>query len=146
MLSLNLLSFSYEHGFIVSVWSKHSLTHSSSLCTPGEFGEVYKGRLKLPGKREIYVAIKTLKAGYSEKQRRDFLSEASIMGQFDHPNIIRLEGVVTKSRPVMIVTEFMENGALDSFLRVNATSKTSTLSVYSLSVSFFPSGMEKYIA
>lgn len=84
----------------------------------GEFGEVYKGRLKLPGKREIYVAIKTLKAGYSEKQRRDFLSEASIMGQFDHPNIIRLEGVVTKSRPVMIVTEFMENGALDSFLRV----------------------------
>ncbi|KAG7261025.1 hypothetical protein CRUP_035855 [Coryphaenoides rupestris] len=85
----------------------------------GEFGEVYKGRLKLPGKREIYVAIKTLKAGYLEKQRRDFLSEASIMGQFDHPNIIRLEGVVTKSRPVMIVTEFMENGALDSFLRQN---------------------------
>ncbi|XP_053163786.1 ephrin type-B receptor 1 isoform X3 [Hemicordylus capensis] len=85
----------------------------------GEFGEVYKGRLKLPGKREIYVAIKTLKAGYSEKQRRDFLSEASIMGQFDHPNIIRLEGVVTKSRPVMIITEFMENGALDSFLRQN---------------------------
>ncbi|XP_037537256.1 ephrin type-B receptor 1, partial [Nematolebias whitei] len=85
----------------------------------GEFGEVYKGRLKLPGKREIYVAIKTLKAGYVDKQRRDFLSEASIMGQFDHPNIIRLEGVVTKSRPVMIVTEFMENGALDSFLRQN---------------------------
>lgn len=91
---------------------------SDSVFPPGEFGEVYKGRLKLPGKREIYVAIKTLKAGYSEKQRRDFLSEASIMGQFDHPNIIRLEGVVTKSRPVMIVTEFMENGALDSFLRV----------------------------
>nr|NP_001084070.1 ephrin type-B receptor 1-A precursor [Xenopus laevis]Q91571.1 RecName: Full=Ephrin type-B receptor 1-A; AltName: Full=Tyrosine-protein kinase receptor XEK; Flags: Precursor [Xenopus laevis]AAA74888.1 receptor tyrosine kinase [Xenopus laevis] len=85
----------------------------------GEFGEVYKGRLKLPSKREISVAIKTLKAGYSEKQRRDFLSEASIMGQFDHPNIIRLEGVVTKSRPVMIITEFMENGALDSFLRQN---------------------------
>lgn len=89
------------------------------LAIAGEFGEVYKGRLKLPSKREIYVAIKTLKAGYSEKQRRDFLSEASIMGQFDHPNIIRLEGVVTKSRPVMIITEFMENGALDSFLRVS---------------------------
>lgn len=44
------------------------------------------------------------------------------MGQFDHPNIIRLEGVVTKSRPVMIVTEFMENGALDSFLRVRDAS------------------------
>lgn len=77
-----------------------------------------RGRLKLPGRREIIVAIKTLKVGYTDRQRRDFLSEASIMGQFDHPNIIRLEGVVTKSRPVMIVTEFMENGALDSFLRV----------------------------
>ncbi|KAL3976740.1 poly [ADP-ribose] polymerase 2/3/4 [Sarotherodon galilaeus] len=85
----------------------------------GEFGEVYKGRLKPVGKKEIPVAIKTLKVGYSERQRRDFLSEASIMGQFDQPNIIRLEGVVTKSRPTMIITEFMENGALDSFLRQN---------------------------
>ncbi|XP_077783352.1 ephrin type-A receptor 3 isoform X1 [Podarcis muralis] len=83
----------------------------------GEFGEVCSGRLKLPSKKEISVAIKTLKVGYTDKQRRDFLGEASIMGQFDHPNIIRLEGVVTKSKPVMIVTEYMENGSLDSFLR-----------------------------
>lgn len=55
------------------------------------------GRLKLPGKREIPVAIKALKAGYTDKQRRDFLSEASIMAQFDHPNVIHLEGVVTRS-------------------------------------------------
>lgn len=66
----------------------------------------------------MFVAIKTLKSGYTEKQRRDFLSEASIMGQFDHPNVIHLEGVVTKSSPVIIITEFMENGSLDSFLRV----------------------------
>ncbi|XP_019901021.2 ephrin type-B receptor 1 isoform X1 [Esox lucius] len=85
----------------------------------GEFGRGVQGSPEAARQREIYVAIKTLKAGYVEKQRRDFLSEASIMGQFDHPNIIRLEGVVTKSRPVMIVTEFMENGALDSFLRQN---------------------------
>lgn len=65
------------------------------------------------------MAIKTLKGGYTERQRREFLSEASIMGQFEHPNIIRLEGVVTNSVPVMILTEFMENGALDSFLRVS---------------------------
>ncbi|XP_077150222.1 ephrin type-A receptor 6 isoform X1 [Ranitomeya variabilis] len=83
----------------------------------GEFGEVCSGRLKTPAKKEIPVAIKTLKGGYMDRQRRDFLREASIMGQFDHPNIIRLEGVVTKSRPVMIVVEYMENGSLDSFLR-----------------------------
>ena len=66
-------------------------------CLPsGEFGEVYKGTLKASGKKEVPVAIKTLKAGYTEKQRVDFLSEASIMGQFSHHNIIRLEGVVSK--------------------------------------------------
>ncbi|XP_028307780.1 ephrin type-B receptor 2-like isoform X2 [Gouania willdenowi] len=85
----------------------------------GEFGEVCSGNLRQPGKREIMVAIKTLKAGYTDRQRRDFLSEASIMGQFDHPNIIHLEGVVTRSSPVIIITEFMENGSLDSFLRQN---------------------------
>ncbi|XP_075801212.1 ephrin type-A receptor 2 isoform X2 [Microtus pennsylvanicus] len=84
----------------------------------GEFGEVYKGTLKTSsGKKEIPVAIKTLKAGYTEKQRVDFLSEASIMGQFSHHNIIRLEGVVSKYKPMMIITEYMENGALDKFLR-----------------------------
>uniref|UniRef100_A0A671PM95 receptor protein-tyrosine kinase n=1 Tax=Sinocyclocheilus anshuiensis TaxID=1608454 RepID=A0A671PM95_9TELE len=85
----------------------------------GEFGEVCSGLLRLPGKREIPVAIKTLKAGYTEKQRRDFLGEASIMGQFEHPNIIHLKGVITKSKPVMIITEYMENGSLDSFLKKN---------------------------
>ncbi|MGH0144545.1 UNVERIFIED_CONTAM: hypothetical protein FKN15_040567 [Acipenser sinensis] len=99
------------------------VSHAAASRSAGEFGEVCRGRLKLPGRREIIVAIKTLKVGYTERQRRDFLSEASIMGQFDHPNIIHLEGVVTKSRPVMIVTEFMENGALDSFLRVGDPEK-----------------------
>uniref|UniRef100_A0A3Q2DD07 receptor protein-tyrosine kinase n=1 Tax=Cyprinodon variegatus TaxID=28743 RepID=A0A3Q2DD07_CYPVA len=91
--------------------------HIERVIGIGEFGEVCSGRLRAQGKREIYVAIKSLKAGYSDKQRRDFLSEASIMGQFDHPNIIRLEGVVTRCKPLMIITEYMENGSLDAFLR-----------------------------
>ncbi|KAM3866286.1 ephrin type-A receptor 4-like [Diretmus argenteus] len=91
--------------------------HIERVIGMGEFGEVCSGRLRVHGKREIYVAIKSLKAGYSDKQRRDFLSEASIMGQFDHPNIIRLEGVVTRCKPLMIITEYMENGSLDAFLR-----------------------------
>ncbi|XP_009983778.1 PREDICTED: ephrin type-A receptor 6 [Tauraco erythrolophus] len=86
----------------------------------GEFGEVCSGRLKTPGKREIPVAIKTLKGGYMDRQRRDFLREASIMGQFDHPNIIRLEGVVTKrSFPtigVKSLSRFLRAGFLNSIL------------------------------
>lgn len=76
------------------------MSHSSPWCcfAAGEFGEVYRGILKVPGRKEVAVAIKTLKPGYTEKQRQDFLSEASIMGQFAHQNIIRLEGVVTKCK------------------------------------------------
>ncbi|XP_017468095.1 PREDICTED: ephrin type-B receptor 1-B isoform X2 [Rhagoletis zephyria] len=87
----------------------------------GEFGDVCRGRLKIPPNfvQDIDVAIKTLKPGSSEKARCDFLTEASIMGQFDHPNVIYLQGVVTRSNPVMIITEYMENGSLDTFLRVN---------------------------
>ncbi|XP_028128077.1 ephrin type-B receptor 1-B isoform X5 [Diabrotica virgifera virgifera] len=84
----------------------------------GEFGDVCRGKLKMNGV-DIDVAIKTLKAGSLDKSRNDFLTEASIMGQFEHPNVIFLQGVVTKSNPVMIITEYMENGSLDTFLRAN---------------------------
>ena len=69
--------------------------------------------------KDIPVAIKTLKAGATEKTRLDFLSEASIMGQFSNENVIFLEGVVTKHHPIMIITEYMENGSLDTYLRVS---------------------------
>ena len=69
--------------------------------------------------KDIPVAIKTLKTGATEKTRLDFLSEASIMGQFNDKNVIYLEGVVTKHHPIMIITEYMENGSLDTYLRVN---------------------------
>ncbi|XP_062605809.1 ephrin type-B receptor 1-B-like isoform X3 [Saccostrea cucullata] len=90
-----------------------------SVIGGGEFGDVCKGKLRNPVKPEMSVAIKTLKPGATDKNRLDFLTEASIMGQFDDQNVIFLEGVVTKSHPIMIVTEYMENGSLDTFLRNN---------------------------
>lgn len=101
---------------------KHVSTNECiKLKSTGEFGDVCRGRLRRPEitGAEITVAIKTLKQGATDKNRLDFLTEASTMGQFDHPNVIYLEGVVTRTNPVMIVTEFMENGALDAFLRVS---------------------------
>ncbi|XP_031575474.1 ephrin type-B receptor 1-B-like isoform X2 [Actinia tenebrosa] len=83
----------------------------------GEFADVYKGTLKNDSGREI-VAVKILKPKPSVKNREDFIREASIMGQFKHPNVIALKGVVTRSSdtPMMIVTEYMANGSLDHFL------------------------------
>ncbi|XP_036103433.1 ephrin type-A receptor 1 [Molossus molossus] len=83
----------------------------------GEFGEVYQGTLRIPSQDCKTVAIKTLKDTSPDGQWWNFLREATIMGQFNHPHILHLEGVVTKRKPIMIITEFMENGALDAFLR-----------------------------
>ena len=90
-----------------------------SVIGGGEFGDVCKGSLRLTPWSEAVVAIKTLKGAATEQNRCDFLTEASIMAQFKDPNVVRLEGVVTNSHPLMIVTEYMENGSLDTFLRLN---------------------------
>lgn len=90
----------------------------SFLSTPAQFGEVSRGRYRPLGRREVLVAVKTLRWGASDREKGMFLSEAGVLGQFDHPNVLKLEGVTTSSPPERIITEFMENGPLDSFLRV----------------------------
>lgn len=95
---------------------ERSKTKLEGLIGQGEFADVYKGTLRTQDGRDL-VAVKVLRPGSSEKNQKDFLSEASIMGQFSHPNVIRLIGVVTQSRPMMIITEFLESGSLDHFLK-----------------------------
>lgn len=51
------------------------------------------------------------------RQRDDFLAEATALERFRHVNIVRLEAVVTRTRPHVIVTELMRHGSLDVFLR-----------------------------
>ena len=68
----------------------------------GHFGSVQKGIWKThEGPTE--VAVKTLKPGLSERERVKFLQEAAIMGQFSHPNIVQLHGVVTVGEPVSVL-------------------------------------------
>ncbi|XP_057640565.1 ephrin type-A receptor 10 isoform X2 [Chionomys nivalis] len=93
-----------------------SVTLEKSLGT-GRFGDLCCGCLQLPGRQELPVAVHTLRDGCSDSQRLSFLAEALTLGQFDHSHIVRLEGVVTRGNPLMIVTEYMNLGALDDFLR-----------------------------
>ena len=61
----------------------------------GAFGVVYRGVWSHELAREE-VAVKTMEEGASEEDRVKFLQEAAIMGQFNHPNIISLLGIVPK--------------------------------------------------
>lgn len=65
----------------------------------GEFGTVCKGVWSTEH-GELEVAIKMLSSKSSEEATVRFLQEAAIMGQFRHPNIVRLHGVVTVGEPV----------------------------------------------
>ena len=46
------------------------------------------------------AAVKQLQPGASEEEKVKFLQEAAINGQFRHPNVVKLMGVVTRGEPV----------------------------------------------
>lgn len=70
----------------------------------GEFGEIYQGEWAAPrSERIVDVAVKTLKEGASEQDKIKFLQEAAIIGQFSHPNIVKLYGMVTEGEPVSVL-------------------------------------------
>ena len=71
----------------------------TSVLGSGQFGEVHKGVWQSPmGAME--VAVKQLQPGASEEEKVKFLQEAAINGQFRHPNVVQLMGVVTVDKPV----------------------------------------------
>ena len=65
----------------------------------GQFGEVCKALWSISGATKE-LAIKTLRAELPEEEKVRFLQEAAIMGQFSHPNVVKLYGVVTVGDPV----------------------------------------------
>ena len=65
----------------------------------GQFGVVSKGVWQSP-KGAMDVAVKQLQSGASEEEKVKFLQEAAINGQFRHPNVVQLMGVVTVGEPV----------------------------------------------
>ena len=67
----------------------------------GQFGSVEKGILQTT-KGPVGVAVKTIGPKVSEEDKIKFLQEAAIMGQFKHPNIIQLHGMVTVGQLVSI--------------------------------------------
>ncbi|XP_077476600.1 tyrosine-protein kinase Lck [Stigmatopora argus] len=76
----------------------------------GQFGEVWMGLYHNDRK----VAIKSLKIGTMSTTA--FLAEADVMKNLQHPRLVRLFAVVSHE-PILIVTEYMENGSLLDYLQ-----------------------------
>ena len=92
----------------------------------GQFGNVYKGLWYTSGNEPnpflssepIPVAIKTLHDSSTLDLKTTFIQEAAIMGQFSHPNVLRLLGIVSRTEPYMIVTELMHTELLKFLITI----------------------------
>ncbi len=93
MFNLCALFFTYLANFIF-------IYRLGDFLGSGQFGMVYRGILRHFGGGEVEVAVKTLKEGSGEEDRVKFLQEAAIMGQFKHPNVVNMYGVVKDGEPV----------------------------------------------
>ena len=105
----------------------------------GNFGDVFSGTMRSTGVR---VAVKTCRSEHIPAAQQ-FLAEAEILKQYDHPNIVRLLGVCADKEPVYIVMELMTGGDFLHFLRRYGINQTSyQLTKFSLDAAL---GME-YLA
>lgn len=78
----------------------------------GNFGMVYRGCLN-----GTQVAIKTISESASQREKNEFLNEASVMKNFSTFHIIKLLGVVSIGNPPFVIMELMEKGDLKTYLR-----------------------------
>ncbi|XP_044139032.1 serine/threonine-protein kinase 10-like isoform X1 [Bufo gargarizans] len=78
----------------------------------GAFGKVYKAHHKET--REL-AAVKILEISF-EEALEDHVSEINILGQCQHPNILRLLEAVFWEQQLWIVMEFCAGGALDGVM------------------------------
>ena len=89
----------------------------------GAFGRVFKA--KAPGIHrgdytpQEFVAVKTLKGGSGSDVLDAFRSEVKTCVRFEHPNVIRLVGVCTKTVQRCMIFEYMDLGGLGDLLRMS---------------------------
>lgn len=86
----------------------------------GAFGRVFKAKAPniVKGEEDMFVAVKMLKDDASDDLQADFEREASLMAEFDHPNIVKFLGVCAIGKPMCLLFEFMTKGDLNDYLRI----------------------------
>ncbi|XP_034171540.2 insulin-like receptor-like isoform X1 [Osmia lignaria lignaria] len=85
----------------------------------GSFGMVYEGIARdiVKGNPEVRCAVKTVNKDATDRERSEFLNEASVMKGFDAHHVVKLLGVVTRGQPTLVIMELMVNGDLKTYLR-----------------------------
>lgn len=85
----------------------------------GAFGRVFMAKApSLVASEEFtMVAVKVLKDEATDDMQKDFEREATLMAEFDHPNVVKLLAVCALGKPMCLLVEYMGRGDLNAFLR-----------------------------
>ena len=67
----------------------------------GNFVEVHRGLWK-GKKKDLDVVVKSLECDATQDEKIKLLQEAVIMGQFHHPNILQLYGIINEEKTVRV--------------------------------------------
>ncbi|CAJ1937178.1 unnamed protein product [Sphenostylis stenocarpa] len=116
----NVDSFTYEE---LRLATKHF--RPDFILGEGGFGVVYKGVIDhsvRSGYKATEVAIKELnREGFQGD--REWLAEVNYLGQFSHPNLVKLIGYCCEDEHRLLVYEYMASGSLEKhlFRRVGST-------------------------
>eukprot|EP00047_Mylnosiga_fluctuans_P005670 m.241933 g.241933 ORF g.241933 m.241933 type:complete len:774 (-) comp13936_c0_seq1:86-2407(-) len=94
----------------------------------GQFGQVYLAEQVLADS-STRRAVKMLRGGASEADRNEFLREAQVMFDLQHPQLVNIIGVVIQQKPWLMVLEYLQYGDLRSVLKA-ALSKNISLTYW----------------
>ncbi|XP_057987576.1 probable serine/threonine-protein kinase PBL16 [Hevea brasiliensis] len=92
----------------------------------GGFGSVYEGFITedlREGLQPLPVAVKVHDGDNSYQGHREWLAEVNYLGQFSHPNLVKLIGYCCEDEHRLLVYEYMASGSLEKhlFRRVGCT-------------------------
>ncbi|XP_078157646.1 serine/threonine-protein kinase RIPK-like isoform X2 [Carex rostrata] len=115
----SLLARSKLHEFTFAEMNSVTQYFSSrNFLGSGGFGPVYKGFLpdKLrPGLEAQHVAIKYLDQE-GNQGHKEWMAEVRCLGQYRHPNLVKLIGYCCEKKHRMLVYEYMPRGSLENHL------------------------------
>ncbi|MQL86435.1 hypothetical protein Taro_018968 [Colocasia esculenta] len=109
----NLIVFSYNEMLVATRNFRRD-----KILGQGGFGVVYKGVIDenvRPGFACIQVAVKQLNPDGLQGDR-EWLAEVNYLGQFSHPNLVKLIGYCCEDVHRLLVYEYMGRGSLERLL------------------------------
>tara|TARA_B000000477_G_scaffold93550_1_gene80570 strand:- start:1677 stop:2636 length:960 start_codon:yes stop_codon:yes gene_type:complete len=97
---------------------KHSEINIGNIIGSGSNGVVYRAEW-----RGLTCAVKCLKHENNNHEYSDFINEIEVISHLRHPNLILFLGACTMTDPLLLLYEYVDNGALDTYYNYKSKNK-----------------------